>query len=440
MKALSKRTPFIYLDYRLQTLTFLLAMLLAGCASYVPRPIATPPLEQVNQSSVVDDVQVSTTILSDDQAAQHYGVDLASRGLQAIWLQIRNDSSSGLWFLVAALDGDYYSPNEAAILFYSGMAADERTRITQYFRSQALPLRVEAGTSVEGYVLAPRHEGGRFINVELVGEDRRLQFGTAIPIAGERLDFEDLETTALYSANERRDLNAGELRQVLRELPCCTTNADSEGQGDPVNVVLVGDEQQVLTALARSGWSFTHELDFRSVSRLIGAAIAGTPYAIAPISPLYLFGREQDVAMQRARTAISQRNHMRLWMTPFYFEGRPVWAGQISRDIGVKLTTKSSSLTTHIIDRHVDETREYLLQSLLVHHMVERFGFVSGVGATTPQEPRLNLTGDPYETDGLRLVVVLAPEFVQPQHARNFHWREDTDPMLRIIGTPQADN
>ena len=107
VNALSERIEVIYLTYQLPAITLLIATLLAGCASYVPRPMTTPPIEQVNELRAVNDVQVATTILSDEQAAQHYGVDLASRGLQATWLRIRNGSNRGLWFLVTALDPDY---------------------------------------------------------------------------------------------------------------------------------------------------------------------------------------------------------------------------------------------------------------------------------------------------------------------------------------------
>ena len=55
-------------------------------------------------------------------------------------------------------------------------------------------------------------------------------------------------------------------------------------------------------------------------------------------SNLYLFGRKQDFALQRARPTISQRNHTRFWLAPFTFRGSQVWVGQVSRDIGVKLT------------------------------------------------------------------------------------------------------
>ena len=85
------------------------------------------------------------------------------------------------------------------------------------------------------------------------------------------------------------------------------------------------------------------------------------------------------------------------------FEGQPVWIGQISRDIGVRFTTKT--ITTHKIDANVDETREFLLEDMFYSQALSRIGYVSGVGAAPYDEPRGNLTGDPYFTDGLRVVM-----------------------------------
>ena len=78
-------------------------------------------------------------------------------------------------------------------------------------------------------------------------------------------------------------------------------------------------------------------------------------------------------------------------------------------DIGVELTDKSWYLTTHKIDPDVDFDRDYLLQDLLLSGAVAQFGYVGGVGASMPADPRVNLVGDPYITDGLRLVVLLGP-------------------------------
>jgi hypothetical protein len=85
------------------------------------------------------------------------------------------------------------------------------------------------------------------------------------------------------------------------------------------------------------------------------------------------------------------------------FEGQPVWIGQISRDIGVRFTMKT--ITTHKIDANVDETREFLVEDLFYAQALSGIGYVAGVGEAPYDEPRGNLTGDPYFTDGLRVVM-----------------------------------
>jgi hypothetical protein len=106
------------------------------------------------------------------------------------------------------------------------------------------------------------------------------------------------------------------------------------------------------------------------------------------------------------------RNHLRLWLTPLIFEGQEVWIGQISRDIGVRLSSKT--ITTHKIDPDVDETRDYLLQDLLLSGSLAGIGYAKGVGAATPEDPRYNYTLDPYFTDGLRLVLFVSDGYVSP--------------------------
>ena len=136
--------------------------------------------------------------------------------------------------------------------------------------------------------------------------------------------------------------------------------------------------------------------------------LSGGEYRYSPVSSLYVFDRPQDVAFQWTRENIHERNHLRLWMSRVTFEGTPVWLGQISRDIGVRFTRKT--ITTHKIDPDVDETREYLLEDLAYAQSLKAFGYVPGVGAAAFDEPRGNLTGDPYFTDGQRIVLFLSSE------------------------------
>ena len=113
------------------------------------------------------------------------------------------------------------------------------------------------------------------------------------------------------------------------------------------------------------------------------------------MSDLYLFGRPQDIALQKARDNIHQRNHLRLWLSPMRYHGKQVWVGQISRDIGSRLTIHSPTLTTHKIDPDVDEARAALVRGHgLFAESCEDRGREGRRGA--PQgAPRENLTTDP---------------------------------------------
>jgi hypothetical protein len=405
-------------------------VLLAACGGFSPQPLDSWPDPGAIRQHTTGGVTVAAGILGDAQAERLYGVDLAGAGLQAIWLRIENRSALDYWLLVSALDPRYFAPDEAAVLVRPRLHGRGDTEITRHFRALAIPLKTDAGEVNEGYVLAPRHEGGRYLSIRLGGRQSALEFGFAVPLPDGDFDFERIQPARIYEERQRADLDLVQLRETLRRLPCCTTDKAGTAEGDPLNLVLIGEPDQVLGSLARGGWSFTHRIRFGTVRRVIGAALSGAPYPVAPISPLYLFGRPQDLALQMARNTILQRNHLRLWLAPFRLQGRSVWVGQVSRDISIKPTLLSATFTTHVIDPNIDEAREHLLQSLLVAGVVEQFGFVAGGPAATQDAPRRNLTQDPYFSDGLRLVALLGDAQSTPLDEVDFlDWRRSADPL-----------
>lgn len=402
-----------------------------ACTSFDPVPLSNWPDAEIIQTQSQAGLAVSAAILSDTQSEELFGVDLVSVGLQAIWLRVDNSSQKNYWFLVASLDPNYFAPDEAAALFYVHLPSEDEVKITQHFRRLAMPLHTEAGSTSEGYVLAPRHEGGRFLTVPLVGHNELLEFNFAIVLPDGEFDFERLDPQRIYQGKIQPDLDLEQLRTRIAALPCCTTNDDGDRQGDPINLVVVGSRESVLAALSRGGWSFTHAISVKTVERMIGAAISGAAYPVAPVSPLYFFGREQDVAFQRPRNTIVQRNHLRLWLAPFRHNGKPVWVGQVSRDVNIKLTTKSPTLTTHVIDPNIDEAREHVLQSLIANQSLARFAFLPSIARTTVDAPAFNLSDDPYFTDGNRLVLwVSGRRTISPAAIEYIHWGSSADPTL----------
>ena len=412
----------------------LAAGLLPGCAS---APHEAPPaadalplrLERI-QTLEQDGVTVQVSIPTDEASSSFFGVPLARNGIQPIWLRLENTSDVDYWLLPIAIDQDYYSADEAALVTGAKLAADQRPALAESFRAHALPFFLKARTTNQGYVYASYTRGGRFVDVRLSSHLHAIRLRFAVLLPTEGFDYERSSLRQLYAkVNEFPDLTLPQFRQAIRDLPCCTTNEKGSGEGDPLNIVLVGEGEDAVAALAASGWNFTEAITADSIRRMVGAAIAEKALLSAPVSSLYAFGRNQDIALQRGRSTISQRNHMRLWLAPFRCEGRPVWVGQVSRDIGVKVTPKSPTLTTHVIDPVVDEAREYLLHSLLHRDAIGRFAFVRGVGEASKDRPRLNLTDDPYFTDGMRLVVWLSREPVPPERAEDLGWNESADPV-----------
>jgi LssY C-terminus len=415
-------------------------VVLNGCAAGPPSAPATSGSEPGKESLALDlgrvqtleqdGVTVEVAIPTEAHAAQLFGVELAKFGIQPIWLRIENASDVDYWLLPIAIDRDYYSADEAALVTGAKRDSSAGAGLLQPFRQSAMPLFLRAGTTNEGYVYATYTRGGRFVDVRLSGHKRavRLRFAVLLPTQG--FDYELSPLQQLYQkVDSFPDLTLPQFRQRLRELPCCTSREDGTGEGDPINVVIVGSGEDAVASLVESGWTFTEAITVDSIRRMVGAAIARQSYYSAPVSSLYAFGRKQDLALQRGRATISQRNHMRLWLAPFRCEGSAVWIGQVSRDIGVKMTSKSPSLTTHIIDPVVDESREYLFHSLLQSEAVGRFAFVKGVGAATIDDPRRNLTGDPYFTDGMRLVVWLSREPVPSHDTEDLGWNDSADPV-----------
>ena len=67
--------------------------------------------------------------------------------------------------------------------------------------------------------------------------------------------------------------------------------------------------------------------------------------------------------------------------------------------------SRKKTITTHKIDPDVDETREGLLENLAYSQALEKVAYLGGVGEAPIDQPRANLTGDPYFTDGYRLVL-----------------------------------
>jgi hypothetical protein len=399
--------------------------------------------------------RVTVAVLAPAESRRLFGVDVGRRGVQPVFLRIENHAATPLRLQAVTIDPRYFTPLEAAgvnhfsitrrlsafgalgwlflpLLFFAPLklltAWLANGRMDAVFRRHGFRLvPIQPAATAAGFVFTTVDLGTKVVHVRLMPlEPLRVSLGRllthapaagpddapvdlvfTVPVPGIAADYLDRDFSALRPAHAVEDCTQEDLVPRLEAMPAATTNAAGTRAGDPANLVVIGDFETLLGAFA-ARWDESETISLDTCWKTVKAFLLGSNYRYSPVSPLHLFGREQDIALQRTRGSINERLHLRLWLTPLAFEGMPVWVGQVSRDIGVRFTTQAWNLTTHRIDPDVDESRDYVIEDLAAAGRVRAAGYVGGVGECLPTAPRRNLTGDPYFTDGRRAVIVLA--------------------------------
>jgi hypothetical protein len=383
-------------------LATLLCVHLAGCvSSFDLQPVDTVPFRERAVTQVEDGIRVTAAVPDKKETRELFGLSLYKKQVQPVWIEIENMTDEPVGFMPFSVDADYHTPMEIASLSRTSRKRQEAEQ--QLFRN-SVNLWIAAGQTRSGFIFTNPDEGTKAFNVDIIGDTRNWAFTFFIQVPGLAVDHYEVDFEAIYPEDEVTHFeDRGAFIRSLEELPCCVVDSSGDNTGDPLNIVLIGEPDDIYYAVIRAGWDETETVTATSGWKTAASFFTGGAYRYSPVSSLYLFGRKQDVALQRIRENIHERNHFRLWLAPMTFQGQTVWVGQISRDIGVRFTTKT--ITTHKIDPDVDETREFLVENLAYNQVLERFAYVGGVGETPMDAPRGNLTGDPWFTDGRRVVL-----------------------------------
>jgi len=129
------------------SLLFTVAVLLAACASKTSfAPVRLIPPDQLSgvQTKTIRNVTVMVAILTDEQARKHFGVDIGEKGLQALWVRVRNGRNGRLWFIQNTLDPDLYTADEAALMMQDHLPKDHYEILHQHFRDESIRVAMEA--------------------------------------------------------------------------------------------------------------------------------------------------------------------------------------------------------------------------------------------------------------------------------------------------------
>lgn len=176
--------------------------------------------------------------------------------------------------------------------------------------------------------------------------------------------------------------------------------------GDPLNVALIGTEEEIIQAMMRAGWQPATRRTLRAGLRIAESELLKRPYPNAPVSNLYVWGRRQDLAFEQVISkGPRKRHHVRFWRSQqLGEEGKPLWLGAATFDRSVGLSRLTWEITHHIAP-DVDAERDKLMADLQKAGQLVKLYQVTGVGATIRAT---NGEGDWYYTDGELAVGVLS--------------------------------
>ena len=429
-----------------------LGTLCAGCARYKPSFRADAAYFERAKTQEQDNLAVSVVGLGAAESKKTFGVDLAKLKILPVWVKIENrDPKKSYFFLERGVDPNYFPSGEAAyiariqpglrffkrpllrplsFLGFIAMPVDyffvqpTNDRMRETFVREGIKYGwIPPHETKAGFIFVPFEMGVKEVTIDLFGDELKegkaalKHFDIFVTVPGLTADYRDKKFEDLYKPEEVKYFTDEPSFQKALEtvVPPCVTNILGTKTGDPVNLVIVGTLEEILEAFTTAEWSETETISFRTIMKMVGSTLSKGSYDYSPVSALYLYGRSQDIALQKSRGNINERMHLRLWVSPMHYNGKPVWVGQASRYIGVRFTNKTWNLMTHKIDPDIDESGLYVLSDLIYRHRLSEYGVVPGGVPRTPEAPGKNLTGDPYFTSGRRMVMVLpareSPDF-----------------------------
>lgn len=268
----------------------------------------------------------------------------------------------------------------------------------------ALIGRIGSSEAARPFLIGPVREskmvvGGRlFLGINQGGSERATgQYAVTL-----------VKTAAPVQASSTAPVNVLKFSQeIVDSLPKRVVDAAGT-EGDRVNFMIVGSEDQVKSALINAGWVTVDKDVKSSVLRGALASLSKQAYTTLPMSELMLFGRTQDYGWAQGDPikVVAARHHFRIWKAPFDHGGETVWVGAGTHDVGFDKDQRNGNIT-HKIDPDTDKERDYIGQSLSTTGLVVKLDYVTAANAVKEAK---TAHGQAFFSDGRTLVIYLRPD------------------------------
>lgn len=181
---------------------------------------------------------------------------------------------------------------------------------------------------------------------------------------------------------------------------------DKQGNpGDMVNFLVLGSEDAMKRVFSTAGWVKVDADVKDTVLHGLIESLSKESYLTMPMSQLYLFGRPQDYGWAHAEpiSVVKTRNHLRIWKAPFEVNGKTLWVGAATHDIGFERDQRNNGVT-HKIDPDIDLERDYVEKTLASTGLVTE---ISHFLPDNPMKEAKTATGGTFHSNGQVLILKL---------------------------------
>jgi hypothetical protein len=387
-----------------------LVLFMNACATFKkPATINEAPIHERALTKEGNDIRVSAAVVGDQEARQIFGIDLARKKIQAVWLEVENNADRPLVLLPTAIDPDYFAPLEVAFAYHKAFAADANAALDEYLLNLNFPIRnpIQPGSRASGYIFTNWIKGMKVIDVDLLGDDFSQNFTFFAPNPDSSLGQDIMgRLEAMFSASELQKVESETaLRDALEQLPCCVSNENGGPSAEPLNIVIIGALDDWTTAFMRRG------------------------YRYQVLNPRYAFGRVQDLSGQKLSRKYlkGQELSIRIWQTPIRYHDKPVWVAQIGGRKGGRFAKKVPLAVTLPLNPYVNEARYDLAQDMAYSQALIKFGYIKGSGRPQPTKAEASSKDVYYTTDGLRAVLVFGDRPSSLEGIDFFDWERLAD-------------
>jgi hypothetical protein len=374
---------------------------LSGCATWqAPTEVEYSEIRARAITATVQKVRLSAAVLSSSDSQRIFGANINETGVQPVWIEVKNPTSQTLWLLQAGTDPDYFSPLEVAWSFHTSFSGGTNARIDAYFDARGFKNPIAAGATQAGIIFTNPHHKTRLLNVDLLGQGKLIPFTLFLPVPDDKPEKDVvniLQRIAITKTVEYQKEDT--FRAVLEQLPCCASDAEKKAAGDPLNLIIIGDFADIAAAFVRRGYrQAALEFDYAQ----------------------HVFGRSPDIIARKSGQGGVPANWVRMWVAPLQYRGKSVFVAQAGRPVGGRFVESENEAL--ILHPNVDEVRNLSLQDLMYSGGLGKIGFVTGVGAASPVQPRNSLGQTQYYTDGLRAVFFIVTRPVALSDVELLDW------------------